>query len=328
MSPFARGLIFNWYNQTMKKFTIREVEKEVIGQLWIQVEPERVARAINYLLEILGEQWLKELIPIGNGYNTAAVLESVWLADILRIVDGKKGFESLKGRIKKFDQSAEAELGALYIIADPAEDMSFEIAPRVNVRGGTRFPEFRVKYADGQDLIVEVTMPNDSYSKSSTVNELMGKIQQKTAETNGIKIFAVGTEYNDEESSASIFVSGPGADGESIKESKRYSKERLLKFFDEKLKQMPETQPGLIMINVLKEPEAMKLWPVDAKSIFWQDIYSRISGVCFFDLVQYPDKNGMVLKLEVALVLNPKAKFELPAKAVDVINSKNGRIVC
>ncbi len=76
--------------------------------------------------------------------------------------------------------------------------------------------------------------------------------------------------------------------------------------------QLPGDAPGLIMVQTAGAPGALKEWVPVIEAEFQLELYRQVSGVCLFTSGHYPTDRGVEQSIETKLILNSRAKHQLP----------------
>ena len=76
--------------------------------------------------------------------------------------------------------------------------------------------------------------------------------------------------------------------------------------------QLPGDAPGLIMVQTAGAPGALKEWVPVIEAEFQLELYRQVSGVCLFMGSHYPTDRGAEQRIETKLILNSRAKHQLP----------------
>lgn len=76
--------------------------------------------------------------------------------------------------------------------------------------------------------------------------------------------------------------------------------------------QLAGDAPGLIMVQTSGAPGALKEWVPVIEDEFQLELYRQVSGVCLFTGGHYPADQGAEQRFETKLILNSRAKHQLP----------------
>ena len=96
-----------------------------------------------------------------------------------------------------------------------------------------------------------------------------------------------------------------------------FTDDRAAKFIQLEAAQLPTDAPGLIMIQTANAVGAMHAWEPLIQRRFQPTINTRISAVCLYTSNQRATSSGTTWTLEAKLIINPHARFALPAWVAD-----------
>ncbi len=91
-----------------------------------------------------------------------------------------------------------------------------------------------------------------------------------------------------------------------------YFDSRGNQFLAKEAAQLPGDAPGLIMVQTSGAPGALKKWVPVLEDEFQLELYRQVSGVCLFMGGHYPTDRGAEQRFEAKLILNSRAKHQLP----------------
>jgi hypothetical protein len=100
-----------------------------------------------------------------------------------------------------------------------------------------------------------------------------------------------------------------------------FTDHRAEEILRDEARQLPQDEPGLVMIDVASSSGAFESWSALIKRRFQPTIHTRISGVCLFEGAGVPTEKGYDWLLRTLLVTNPYARFPLPAWIQSAVTS-------
>jgi hypothetical protein len=160
-------------------WTVETIEKDWLGApiTVLALDAAIIVAAFNRADQMLGLPWLEQgHVHDGNLVRgTAPTLRVVGMGQRLAALDGVAGAEKLIQKIRNGNNSADAELTAIYIVRDKPQ-VQVELEPAV----GQRLADFRLREENGNWVYVEVTFPD--WSKAT---ERVQNILQRLASTVG-----------------------------------------------------------------------------------------------------------------------------------------------
>jgi hypothetical protein len=92
-----------------------------------------------------------------------------------------------------------------------------------------------------------------------------------------------------------------------------FTDDRAENFIRHEARQLPTDAPGLIMIFTSGNVGAMKAWRTLIEPRFQPTLHTRVSAVCLSSSGQLQAEQGADWRIECKLLLNPHARFPLPA---------------
>ena len=159
-------------------WTYEEIKSDWLGGSRIAVSPGGIVDAFNRTHSVLGREWIdRSRCQFGQPPARGAVptLGVVSMGQRLASLDGVSRAEQLIERIRNEDQSAHAELTAIYLLRSRGIT-SVGLYPKVSVGTKTRVPDFQIRQADeGSWTYVEVTQPNESEAQKR-VREVLDRL--------------------------------------------------------------------------------------------------------------------------------------------------------
>jgi hypothetical protein len=151
-----------WYAGDMA-WTLTEIENDWLGGgagsvASLALSPEATVAAFDRVESTLGRAWIDECRISGGMVvrGTAPTLRVVNMGRRLVVLEGLLGTEELIEHIRRGDESAEAELTAIFLIRSQRITAQVELYPPV----GDRVADFRVRDRDDAWTYVEVTQPD------------------------------------------------------------------------------------------------------------------------------------------------------------------------
>lgn len=156
-------------------WTYEEIKSEWLGDCDIAVSPESVIDAFNRTHSVLGREWIDRARGSPTVRGAAPTLAVVSMGQRLASLDGATGAEQLIERLRNEDQSARAELNAIYLLRSSGIT-SVELYPKVLVDKKVRVPDFRIRQPDDVSwTYVEVTQPDESDAQKR-VKEVLDRL--------------------------------------------------------------------------------------------------------------------------------------------------------
>jgi hypothetical protein len=76
--------------------------------------------------------------------------------------------------------------------------------------------------------------------------------------------------------------------------------------------QLPDSEPGVIMIQMSGAPGGMKTWAPTLENELRLGLYDQVSAICLFGSSVSPTVSGEALTFEAVLIVNDDAKHALP----------------
>lgn len=146
-------------------WTTDEIWKNWLGGSRVSLNIFEIVRAFNHVEEILGREWVDACRwHLGQMEQGAAVtLRVAMIGKELMSVAGAGGLADLVERLRAGDTAAASELTAAYLLTSGREDTTeIEFAPVVDVDGGPRVPDFRIRTESDPWTYVEVSRALDS----------------------------------------------------------------------------------------------------------------------------------------------------------------------
>ena len=135
-------------------WTMDAVEREWLRWGRIAYQPRDVVDAFNVVERTLGRAWMEAsrtfdgMVALGP-HSTAAIVD---MGQRLASLEGVVGAEELITRLKRNDESANAELTAVHLLRRDRPSAEVELSPEVKVGAGSRKPDFEC----GQRRVIHV----------------------------------------------------------------------------------------------------------------------------------------------------------------------------
>ncbi len=175
-------------------WTMDAVEREWLRGGRIAYHPHDVVDAFNVVERTLGRVWMEAsrtfdgMVAWGPN-STAAIVD---MGQQLASLEGVVGAEELITRLKRNDESANAELTAVHLLRRDRPSAEVELGPVVTVGTGSRKPDFRVR-AEASDpwTYVEVAQPDVSEIQErvqALMNHLIAPIRD-AKKSYGLEVF-------------------------------------------------------------------------------------------------------------------------------------------
>jgi hypothetical protein len=148
--------LVRWY----VAWTLKEIEEDwIAGRITsLASSPEATVAAFSRVENVLGRAWIDACRVSGGGVvrGTAPTLRVVSMGQRLAVLDGIAGTAELIEHIRRGDDSAEAELTAIFLIRSQHRTAQVELYPPV----GNRVADCRVCDGKAPWTYVEVTRPD------------------------------------------------------------------------------------------------------------------------------------------------------------------------
>jgi hypothetical protein len=140
--------------------TQSEIEERWLGGDRLDVDTQQLVDSFNMIERVLGRPWLEQsLAPGFVGPGIALPLHV--FGEQLAVLEGADKKEKLVARLRNGDRAASSELHAIALCA-PNDRVQIEIEPEIEVDGGRRVPDFRLRMPGEPWVHVEVTAPTAS----------------------------------------------------------------------------------------------------------------------------------------------------------------------
>lgn len=92
-----------------------------------------------------------------------------------------------------------------------------------------------------------------------------------------------------------------------------YADTRAKRFLSDEARQLPKEHPGLIMLDMTQAVSGLGAWEPLLRRCFQPTQRTRVSGICLFSGGQVPTDSGLAWLQSKKLLVNPHARFPLPA---------------
>jgi len=122
--------------------------------------------------------------------------------------------------------------------------------------------------------------------------------------------------------SAAKSIVGPDQPNRQIVVRAPFADERAEDVMTSEAKQLPKSNPGLIMVDVAKQPSAFESWSELVPQRFMPRLHTRVGGVLLFMFAMSPSADGILWLPYLKLIENPHAAKPLPHWIPEVINEK------
>jgi len=122
--------------------------------------------------------------------------------------------------------------------------------------------------------------------------------------------------------SAAKSIVGPDQPNRQIVVRAPFADERAEDVMTSEAKQLPKSNPGLIMVDVAKQPSAFESWSELVPQRFTPRLHTRVGGVLLFMFAMSPSADGILWLPYLKLIENPHAAKPLPHWIPEVINEK------
>lgn len=136
---------------------------------------DEVVAAFNKVDGIFGRPWVEARRVVSGAVvrGTQPTLGVVTLGQFLTILGDAPNTDGLLTKVRDGDDSAWAELAAIYLICSGRPDLELEIEPTVIINGRERMPDCRVRHIDNGDWVyVETTQATPSDPQKSAIENL------------------------------------------------------------------------------------------------------------------------------------------------------------
>ena len=154
-------------------WTWEQIERDWLGGARIAVAPDEAVAAFNRVDSTLGAEWMSGCRgPTGDARGTSPTLSVVNTGQRLATLEGVANCQDLIEKIRSGDQSASAELTAIYLVKSGRTDVGMQIEPEVQIGNRTKKPDFRTAVPDSTPTCVEVTQPNLSEEREQATRIL------------------------------------------------------------------------------------------------------------------------------------------------------------
>jgi len=141
-------------------WSVARIEKEILhsGLDTLAFPPETIVSAVERVESVLGTQWLASATA---AKGIAPAMNVIAMGLRLPVLEGIPQSQALVRRLRQNEQSAAAELTAIYLFRSRDHSLTFELQPDV----GSRKADFRVRRGSEPWTTVEVTQPSTSREK-------------------------------------------------------------------------------------------------------------------------------------------------------------------
>lgn len=175
-------------------WTLKEIEDDWLGSglgsiASLALGEEAVVAAFNRVERILGRAWIDEC-RVSAGMvvrGTAPTLRVVNMGRRLTALEGVAETEKLIERVRRGDDSAEAELTAIFLIRSQRMTAEVELYPTV----GNRVADFRARDGDAVWTYVEVTQPDwsEATERARTVLDRVTALATNIKKSFALEVF-------------------------------------------------------------------------------------------------------------------------------------------
>lgn len=158
-------------------WSIEDIEKNLLGGKvsTLALAPDLLVAAANRVERVLGHDWV---VSGTQGTGIAPAMQVLGIGLRLAALEGVAGTDKLIEHLRRRDQSAEAELTAIYIIRSKNPSVELQLHPAV----GSRKADFRVRRGDEPWITIEVTQPNTSHEELR-VQDILHRLTDKFKQT-------------------------------------------------------------------------------------------------------------------------------------------------
>lgn len=130
-------------------------------------------------------------------------------------------------------------------------------------------------------------------------------IREDEGEEKGPRLFVVSA------------IRGPHEPHRHIGVTIAFADDRAEQFVRAKARQMPNAEPGLIMVNLSSAAGGFTSWEPLIRRRFQPNIHTRVSAICLFESGLKSTGQGMAWIPRTKLLVNPHAKHPLPSWIAD-----------
>jgi hypothetical protein len=111
---------------------------------------------------------------------------------------------------------------------------------------------------------------------------------------------------------ARISIGAHHAPSRQISVRMAFADARAEEFLRSESRQLPQSAPGLIMVDLHQVPGGFQSWEPLLRRRFQPSIHTRVSGVCLFASSICSTPSGLASMTQTKLLRNPQAKMPLP----------------
>jgi hypothetical protein len=163
-------------------WTWEEINSDWLLGSKLAASPEEIVSTFTRVEQAFGREWMESsrLHSGGRAQGTSPTLHIVTLGQRIACIDGVLGARELLERLRQRDESASAELTAVYLLRSSYPDTTAELGPTAKIGERHRKPDFRVMHGDDVWTYVEVTQPDvsETQKRAETVlNRLSGLVK-------------------------------------------------------------------------------------------------------------------------------------------------------
>lgn len=172
-------------------WTLKEIEDDwLAGSITsLAASPDETVAAFSRVENMLGRAWVDACRISGGGVvrGTVPTLRVVTMAQRLTVLDGIAGTAELIEHIRRGDDSAEAELTAIFLIRSQRRTAQVDLYPPV----GNRVADFRVRDGESPWTYVEVTRPNwsEATERARTVLDRVAALVAEIKKSFALEVF-------------------------------------------------------------------------------------------------------------------------------------------
>ncbi len=174
-------------------WTHEAIELEWLRDGRIAVRPETIVEAFNRAEQVLGRDWIESSRTVSRvvSYGSLPTLRVVTMGQHLAALDGVVGADRIIDRLRRGDNSAEAELASVHLIRFRHPAVEAELYPRVSVGASEKEPDLRVRMDDEHWTYVEVAQPDfsEDYARAQAILERLAALVREMRRLFALEIF-------------------------------------------------------------------------------------------------------------------------------------------
>ncbi len=173
-------------------WTFDEIRGSWLNGGQIAITADAIVEAFERTEQVLGRDWIEQsrLVAGSPTHGADPVLKVFAMGRRLASIEGVAGADVLTRKLSQKDDSAEAELTAIYLLRSLG-NVEVELSPPVIVGKRERQPDFRIRQPGESWTYVEVTKPDVSevHRRAAKVLERLSRSLGTTEESYALEVF-------------------------------------------------------------------------------------------------------------------------------------------